>query len=464
MSNHSGAIQESIMRDMKEGVMTIGMDGIISFVNPAAEKILGKKAEKLLGHNFAACFFKYEENDSFNQTILDAIYDATTSHQNVVPYFTGEKTLQLHVTTSYLKNNEERMGVIAVLGDISELSELRDAVKAMEQIRALNEQLKLRNKLLNETFGRYLSDDIVKELLDTPNGLALVGKKRSLTVMMSDLRGFTAMSEKMDPQKLITMLNHYLGEMTEIIEKRKGSIIEFLGDGIFAIFGAPLELENHASNAVAAAVEMQMRMEEINAWNEAQGFPHLEMGIGINTGEVIVGNIGSEKRTKYGVVGSQVNLCGRIESYTVGGQILISPLTREMAGTDLEIAQEMEVFPKGVKEALVLSQVTGIGAPFNCTYAVEEDDFRPLEEQKVVEFALIQGKHADKQTAIGRLVAVSENGAIMQTDHPLKQYDNIRLEAGGDLFAKVMKAVPQGWVLRYTALSPDYKRWMEQKI
>ena len=295
MSNHSGAIQESIMRDMKEGVMTIGMDGIISFVNPAAEKILGKKAEKLLGHNFAACFFKYEENDSFNQTILDAIYDATTSHQNVVPYFTGEKTLQLHVTTSYLRNNEERMGVIAVLGDISELSELRDAVKAMEQIRALNEQLKLRNKLLNETFGRYLSDDIVKELLDTPNGLALGGKKRSLTVMMSDLRGFTAMSEKMDPQKLITMLNHYLGEMTEIIEKRKGSIIEFLGDGIFAIFGAPLELENHASNAVAAAVEMQMRMEEINAWNEAQGFPQLEMGIGINTGEVIVGNIGSER-------------------------------------------------------------------------------------------------------------------------------------------------------------------------
>ena len=139
MSNHSGVIQASIMRDMKEGVMTIGMDGIISFVNPAAEKILEKTAEELLGQRFAACFFEYEENDGFNQTILDAIYDATRSHQNVVTYFTGEKTLQLHVTTSYLKNEEERIGVIAVLGDISELSELRDAVKAMEQIRALNE-------------------------------------------------------------------------------------------------------------------------------------------------------------------------------------------------------------------------------------------------------------------------------------------------------------------------------------
>ena len=230
-----------------------------------------------------------------------------------------------------------------------------------------------------------------------------------------------------------------------------------------AIFGAPTPRESHAADAIAAAVQMQNRMKKINCFNAERGYPMLEMGIGLNTGEVIVGNIGSEKRTKYGVVGSQVNLCGRIESYTVGGQILISPLTRKMAGTDLEIAQEMEVFPKGVKEALVLSHVTGIGAPFNCSCAVEEDDFRALEEQKPVGFVLIQGKHADKQTAAGRFVAVSGNGAIMQTDYPLKEHDNIRLEAGGDLFAKVMKAVPQGWVLRYTALSQDYKRWLEQK-
>lgn len=372
--------------------------------------------------------------------------------------------MYLHIVTSYIHENEKRIGVIVVFSDMTELNELRDAITAMERIKALNVQLELRNRLLSETFGRFLSDEIVRQMLDTPDGLALGGKKRMLTVMMSDLRGFTAMSERMEAGDLLSMLNHYLGEMTEEIQNHNGTIIEFIGDGIMAIFGAPTPSESHAGDAIAAAVQMQNRMKEINRWNAERGYPMLEMGIGLNTGEVIVGNIGSEKRTKYGVVGSQVNLCGRIESYTVGGQILISPLTREMAGTDLEIAQEMEVFPKGVKEALVLSQVTGIGAPFNCSYAVEEDDFRPLEEQKVVEFVLIQGKHADKQTAIGRLVAVSENGAIMQTDHPLKQYDNIRLEAGGDLFAKVMKAVPQGWVLRYTAFSPDYKRWMEQKI
>jgi len=453
-------IRRSIMRDMSEGVMTIGFDGIITYLNRAALKILSR-SEDLIGQSFGASFFDDEENDAFTQTILDAVYDRERTHEAIVPYFTGAEMKQLRMVTSYLTDGAERVGVIVVLSDMTELTELRDAVKAMERIRALNDRLELRNKLLSETFGRFFSDEIVRQLLDTPDGLALGGKKRTLTIMMSDLRGFTAISERMDAVDLISMLNRYLGEMTEVIQRRSGTIIEFIGDGIMAIFGAPAPSGTHAADAIAAAVEMQARMEAVNAWNAERGYPELEMGIGLNTGEVIVGNIGSEKRTKYGVVGSQVNLCGRIESYTVGGQVLVSPRTRGMCGAELEIAQEMTVYPKGVEGELVLSQVTGIGAPYHVTARVREIKPQALERPIPVTFRRLDGKHGGTETYRGFIVAAERGGAVLDTDTELAVYDNVRLEAGGELFCKVVEKRDDGCVLlRYTSIPAGYGAWL----
>lgn len=454
-------IRESIMRDMSEGIMTIRFDGVISYLNPAALRILEQSEEELLNRNFGLCFFDHSENDAFTQTVLDAVYDRDHSHATIVPYYTGAETKQLRVVTSFLTNSTERIGVIVVLSDMTELTELRDAVRAMERIRALNGQLELRNKLLSETFGRFLSDEIVRELLETPDGLALGGKKRTLTILMSDLRGFTAMSERMDAADLIAMLNHYLGEMTEVIQSHGGTIIEFIGDGIMAIFGAPAPTETHAADAIAAAVEMEARMEAVNAWNAERDYPVLEMGIGLNTGEVIVGNIGSEKRTKYGVVGSHVNLCGRIESYTVGGQVLISPLTRELAKVDLEIAQEMTVYPKGVKGELVLSQVTGVGAPYNVSTKVKDTRPQALEKPIPVRFHKLDGKHGGAKSYYGGIVAVAHDGAVLDTGEELNIYDNIQLEAGGKLFAKVMELTENGALLRYTSIPAHYEAWLK---
>ena len=454
-------IRESIMRDMSEGVMVIGFDGTITYVNPSALGILSRSEDELLGRRFGACFFDHEENDAFTQAVLDAVYDRTRPHEAVVPYFTGEQTKQLRVVTSFLTDAGKSVGVIAVLSDITELAGLRDAVKAMERIRALNGQLELRNKLLSETFGRFLSDEIVKQLLETPDGLSLGGKKRTLTVLMSDLRGFTAMSERMDAADLIAMLNHYLGEMTDVIEQYGGTIIEFIGDGILAIFGAPAPSETHAADAVATAVAMEARMEQVNAWNAERDYPVLEMGIGLNTGEVIVGNIGSEKRTKYGVVGSHVNLCGRIESYTVGGQVLISPYTRELCGAELEIAQEMTVYPKGVKGELVLSQVTGIGAPYNVSAKMRDTEPQALERPIPVRFHLLDGKHGGERSYYGGLIAVAYDGAVLDTGTELGIYDNIQLQAGGKLFCKVMERRDDGCLLiRYTSVPAGYEAWL----
>lgn len=453
---NSELIHKSIMQDMTEGVMTIGLDGVISYVNPAAAMILGMNAQDLTGKKFIQCFFEYSENDAFNQTILDAVYDSATTHRNVVAYYTGKNFRQLHVTTSYLHDNGIKVGVIAVLSDISELTELRDAVKAMQRIQQLNSQLELRNKLLSETFGRFLSDEIVRQLLDTPDGLLLGGKKRTLTIMMSDLRGFTAMSEHMEPQSLIAMLNHYLGAMTEVIQQYNGTIIEFIGDGILAIFGAPVASDHHASDAVAAAVAMQMQMEVINTWNTDRGYPILEMGIGINTGEVIVGNIGSEKRTKYGVVGSHVNLCGRIESYTIGGQILISPLTRSMVQCDLEVAQEMEVYPKGVKGALTLSRITGIGTPYNLYNEGQSQQKDMHSVQIPVRFKRISEKHCSETVFDGVLTEMNERYAILNTDTPIHLFENISICANNDIFCKVLAKEAHGLLLGFTGGHNDF--------
>lgn len=448
MNSNIDLIRESVIRDMSEGLMIIGLDGKIADMNPAASAILKKEAADIVGMPFAAAFFEYEENDDFNQTILDAVYAAGISHKNIVKYFTGSETKYLSVTTSYLLDGEKKIAVIAVVSDISELNELRDAVKAMDKIRALNEKLEIRNKLLNETFGRFLSDEIVKGLLDTPDGLAMGGKKRELTIMMSDLRGFTAMSEKMNAQDLISMLNHYLGEMTEVIQKNSGTIIEFIGDGIMAAFGAPVESAISAQQAVTAAVEMQSRMDGINLWNEQNGYPQLDMGIGINTGDMIVGNIGSEKRTKYGVCGSNVNLCGRIESYTTGGQIIISPETKAQINLPLKIAEEFTVKPKGVDKPITLSRITGIG---ELVYEPATEPLEELSEPENVTFYTLDGKHTSDKPQNGCFIAKSTKEALLKTETPLSVYDNISLELGTKIFAKVVENENGVYKIRFTS-------------
>lgn len=437
MAELNSLFRDNLLESMSEGVMVIGFDGVIIYHNPSAVKILGFSNEEILGKKFAALFFNDPRNDDFSQTVLDAIYDRNSAQHNVVDYYSGEKMMHLHVISSFLTNRDEKLGVIIVLSDLSELMETRNA------------------------FGRFLSKDIVKQLLDTPGGLTLGGTKRELTIMMSDLRGFTAMSERMDAGDLITMLNHYLGEMTEVIESNNGTIIEFIGDGIMAIFGAPEQSDKHASDAVAAALHMEERMEDINKWNKERDYPVLEMGIGINTGEVIVGNIGSERRTKYGVVGSHVNLCGRVESYTVGGQILISPTTRDMISEELEIVKKMTVYPKGVNGEMELFHVVGMGAPYNIHVEIADRAMQHLERPIAVCFHKLDGKHEDAKFYFGGFTSVAGDGAILETDADFEVYDNLRIDAGGKLFCKVTDKTEKGYVIQYTSIPTGYAGWLK---
>ena len=153
--------------------------------------------------------------------------------------------------------------------------------------------------------------------------------------------------------------------MTEVILRHGGTIDEFVGDAILVLFGAPRAMEDHAERAVACAIEMQLAMSQVNELNRAAGLPEVATGIGINSGEVVVGNIGSEMRAKYGVVGHNVNFAGRIESQTEGGQILVSARTREICNGILATRDEKLIHPKGFDEPVTVYEVCGIGDPFN---------------------------------------------------------------------------------------------------
>jgi class 3 adenylate cyclase len=190
------------------------------------------------------------------------------------------------------------------------------------------EQLERNERFIRATFGRYLSDDIVTEILERPEGLELGGDLRDVTIMMSDIRGFTTLTEQLPAKRVVTMLNRYLGAMTDIILRFGGTIDEFLGDAILAVFGAPRRHDDDADRAARCALAMQAAMDAINEENSREGLPNLEMGIALNTGTVIAGNIGSERRSKYGFVGHAMNVTSRIEDVTGRGEILIADSTR----------------------------------------------------------------------------------------------------------------------------------------
>jgi adenylate cyclase len=204
--------------------------------------------------------------------------------------------------------------------------------RAARQIEALARRLEIQSGFIRDTFGRYVSDEVVADLFAKPAGLDLRGERRNVTILMSDLRGFSSLTQTLEPAQIVALLNNYLGSMAEVIQSYRGTIDEFIGDAILAFFGAPVSAENDAERAVACALAMQLAVPHVNETNRRHGLPEIEMGIGIATGEVVVGNIGSEKRTKYGAVGSAVNLAARIEGLTLGGEIWVDSRTREALG------------------------------------------------------------------------------------------------------------------------------------
>ena len=238
----------------------------------------------------------------------------------------------------------------------------------------LYQQLTMRNEFIRKLFGRYLTDEIAETILSDPDALKPGGKKDEITILLSDLRGFTQMSDHATPEQVVAVLNNYFTVMVEIIMGYGGTVDNFMGDAILVTFGTPVTKDDGARRAVACAVAMQLGMNKVNEQNRDIGLPEVAMGIGINTGEVIAGNVGSEMHMKYSVIGSPVNLTARIESLTSKGQIFTTQNTLREAGDIVRYRDQGLAELKGFEKPVPVYEIMGIGGEFGLNLREGERD------------------------------------------------------------------------------------------
>jgi adenylate cyclase len=210
-------------------------------------------------------------------------------------------------------------------------------------------------------FGRYVSRDVYDQLVANPSLARLGGQRREMTVLFSDIRGFTTVTEQGQPEAIVGTLNEYFTRMVDLVFQHRGTLDKFVGDMVMALFGAPLDDDEHAEHAVQTALAMVDELEVLNARWAAEGRPTLDIGIGINTGPMIAGNIGSEAIMSYTVIGDAVNLGSRLESLNkqYGTRIIISEATRRQLKGRYDLRVLGDVIVKGKSEAVSIFEVVG---------------------------------------------------------------------------------------------------------
>jgi len=226
---------------------------------------------------------------------------------------------------------------------------------AVENARA-HERL-AREEVARANYSRFLPEYVVKQMLENPDSFKLGGVSQTITILFADIRGFTRISEHAPPEKIVSLLNRYFSAMTDIIFAHGGTLDKYLGDGLMALFGAPTATPDDASNALNAAVAMQRRLLGINRELHEEGIPEIGVGMGLHTGEVVVGYIGSERRSEYTAIGDTVNTSSRLESNAKDGEILISDATAKAAHSRYKLKPREAIMVKNRQQPVMLWEV-----------------------------------------------------------------------------------------------------------
>jgi class 3 adenylate cyclase len=370
-----------------------------------------------------------------------------------------------HLEKTVRKRTKELKTVNAELTKInSDLGqEIITRKRTEEKLRLAEREAKELSEFLKKVFGRYISTKVMDTLLENPSALELGGERKNVTIMISDLRGFTAITERLEPEQVVSMLNTYFEVMVEVVHQYNGTINEIAGDSLLVIFGAPQEIPDRSLQAIACSIAMQNAMSRVNEKNQLAGLPELQMGIGLHDSEVIVGNIGSSKRIKYSVVGSGVNLASRIESYSVGGQILISESVYKKAGDQLRIDGQQEVLPKGSEVPLRIFEIGGIAGRYNLALEKKDPSIVALSKKIPLRCTILKGKHVGRKNLEGSIVGLSKKGAEIVLDAPVEQFSNIKMNLRDvyeelsikDFYGKVIEQAgnsEHNYLIRFTSL------------
>jgi len=282
------------------------------------------------------------------------------------------------------------------------------------------------------SFARYAPEEVVREVAASGRETALSADRREVTAFFCDLRGFTTIAEKLGPERVLAILNDHFETLAGLVAHHGGYVVDFLGDGLFAVFGAPEALEDHAERAVTCAIEMQLARDAKNREFFTKGWPPLEMGIGINTGPAVVGNMGSSLRTKYGVIGHPVNLAARIESFTVGGQVLVSDSTHQALAGRLVADGPLEAEAKGVGAPVFMWMVRRLEGATPLDLPSPVSDLTVLASTIEVTLRPLRGKQIGADTYPARLVKLGSSGAELKTDYPLAMFDAVQVILPGE--------------------------------
>ena len=322
----SNKLNDNIMSSITTGIIEINLFGEIQFVNKEAVRLLKKSEEEILGNHYLIIF---ENEDTLINIIQNVEINQERVFETEFSLKSGNKKISVNISFSpVFDEKKDFSGIVIAIDDLSKINKVKS------------------------TFKKYVSKNIVDKLLESEDSLNLGGKESEVTILFSDIRGFTSMSEKLNPTEIVKLLNKYFKSMIDVVFKYNGTLDKIVGDELMVLYGVPLKADDDTHNAVKTAIKMFIALDKFNQKIVKEGYKPFKIGIGINKGKAVSGNIGSEQQMNYTVIGDTINLGARLCSHAKSGEILISKSVKDAIGDKYNFKSIPSIEVKGKENAI----------------------------------------------------------------------------------------------------------------